>query len=329
MMENGTVYQIPTEVELFDFPLGKDMDFTHNPSIAWHKGHLYVAIRGNKVNKERGENLRHYVNYLLLSELDPKTLKLKYDPKVLKMTPENANFGIEDVRLFSRGDKLLGIGARLYTTKNRQGQPKMGIGQTLIEIDPKSYTYKHVYDYPQPTEMAEKNWSPPTEPTRWFDYAYSPTQVWADDKVWGEPTNSLIHGGSQLLPYRDNEWISVAHVILGIKHPFYMPRFYASIATIRNHQGYVTEISQLFHFGVGDRRESMPKLNESVEFVSGAIWLEQDEKLLVSLGVKDITSGIAEINISDLRFRPFTNQQWYGCRYLEDNYVNEGSYELK
>lgn len=328
MMENGVVYQIPTEVKVFDFPLPDDIDFTHNPSMAYVGDKLYIAFRGNKVHKGRSVNHRHYSNYLLLSELDPKTLKLKYDPKVVKMTPADADFGIEDVRLFERDGKLLGIGARLYTTKDSNGFPRMGIGQSLIEIDPKTYTFKHTYDYPQPTVVAEKNWSPPTIPTRLFDYAYSPTQVVIDDKVYGEPTNSLIHGGSQLLPYKDGQWLSIAHVILSIKRPFVMPRFYASIATIRNEQGHVTHISQLFHFGEGDRRQSVPKLDEWVEFVSGATWLKQDEKLLVGLGVKDITSGLAEINISDLRFVPFTNQQWYGTRLVNDNIENNGSYEL-
>ena len=328
MMQSGTVYQIPTEVKVFDFPLPKDIDFTHNPSMAEHKGVTYIAFRGNNVSKERNEKLRHYKNYLLLSELDPKTLKLKYDPKIVTMTPENPDFGIEDVRIFSRDNHLYGIGARLYTTKDGEGRPKMGIGQTLIEIDPKTHTYKHIYDYPQPTEYAEKNWSPPITPTRWFDYAYSPTQVWADDRVYGPPTTSLIHGGSQLLPFKNDQWISISHVIVSIKHPFYMPRFYASVATIRNSHGKVTHISQLFHFGEGDRRESSPQLHEWVEFVSGAVWLKEGEELLVGLGVKDITSGLAKINISDLRFEPYQHQHWYGGRYLEDNEINEGSCEV-
>lgn len=328
MMESGVIYQIPTEVKIFDFKLPDEVDFTHNPSMAWHKDTLYISFRANKVNKKNDPSKRHYQNFLLLSELDPKTLKLKYTPKIVKMTPENPDFGIEDVRIFSRGEHLYGIGARLYTTKDSRGELKMGIGQTLIEIDPKTHTYTHIHDYAQPSGMAEKNWSPSTRETRWFDYTYSPTQIVADEKVYGAPTNSSIHGGSQLLPYKDNQWITVAHVVQSIKHPFLMPRFYTSIALIRNEKGETTHISQLFHFGAGDRRKSLPALNESVEFVSGAIWLEQDEKLLVSLGVKDITSGVAEIHISDLRFVPFTNQQWYGNRLLTDNEINNGSYEL-
>ena len=328
MIESGTIYQIPTEVRVLDFKLPDEIDFTHNPSLAWHKDTLFISFRGNKVNKKYDPNKRHYQNFLLLSELDPKTMKLKYDPKIVKMTPENPDFGLEDVRIFSRGDHLYGIGARIYTTHNQYGAIKMGIGQTLVEIDPKTYTYTHIHDYPQPTEMAEKNWSPPTEPTRWFDYTYSPTQIVADDKVYGEPTNSLIHGGSQLLPYGDGQWLTISHVVQSVKHPYVMPRFYTSVAVLRDERGNTTHVSQLFHFGVGDRRNSTPALNESVEFVSGAIWLEKDEKLLVGLGVKDITSGIAEINISDLRFVPFTNQKWYGNRLLDNNEINDGSYEL-
>jgi hypothetical protein len=328
MMESGVVYKLPTEVKVFDFKLPNTVDFTHNPSMVWHKDTLFISFRANKVNKENIPTKKHYQNFLMLSELDPKTLELKYIPKIVKMTPENPDFGIEDVRVFSRGDKLLGIGARIYTASDRYGNPKMGIGQTLIEIDPKTYTYTHIKDYPQPSDCAEKNWSPPTVPTRWFDYIYSPTQIVADDKVYGESTNSKIHGGSQLLPYKDNQWITIAHVLQSIKYPYIMQRFYASIAVIRDEKGTVTHISQLFHFGAGDRRKSEPALNESVEFVSGAIWLKQDEKLLVSLGVKDITSGIAEINLSDLRFAPFTNQQWYGTKVVENNEISDGSYEL-
>ena len=328
MMENGVIYQIPTDVKVFDFELPKEVDFTHNPSVAYVGDNLYMTFRGNKVNKKHDPTKRHYQNFLLLSELDPKTLKLKYAPKIVKMNPENPDFGIEDVRIFARDGKLMGIGARLYTTNNSRGQLSMGIGQTLIEIDPKTYTYKQIVDYPQTRGVPEKNWSPPTEPTRWFDYAYSPTETVADGSVFGEPTNSPIHGGSQLLPYKDDQWLTIAHLVQAVKHPYFMPRFYTSIAVIRDARGNTTHISQLFHFGVGDRRESVPKLNESVEFVSGAVWLEKDEKLLVSLGVKDITSGVAEINVSDLRFRPFTNQQWYGNRLLDDNEISDGSYEI-
>ena len=157
-------------------------------------------------------------------------------------------------------------------------------------IDYAKAEYKLLKSYGYILGHMEKNWSPPTIPSRTFDYIYSPTQVVLDNKVYGPHYSGLTHGGSQVLPYRDG-WIRLAHQVINIGKVTH--RWYASVAERMDYSGRVTHNSQFFDFGTGWR----PQIQESVEFISGAVWSsgKEGQELLVSYGLRDETCAFTTL----------------------------------
>jgi hypothetical protein len=71
------------------------------------------------------------------------------------------------------------------------------------------------------------------------------------------------------------------------------------VARLHDYSGKVTHISQFFDFGTGWREN----LQESVEYVSGAIWMKDQEELLLSLGVRDETCGFVRVPVSVFKWQ--------------------------
>ena len=178
-----------------------------------------------------------------------------------------------------------------------------GITQGELSIDYNAGTFKLLHDYGQPYKHTEKNWSPPADATEKFDFIYSQSEVVKYGKPRGPIYKGEIHGGSQLLPYKDG-WISIAHRVSPVVGLTW--RWYASVARLHDSTGKVTHISQFFDFGTGWREN----LQESVEYVSGAIWLEKDKELLLSLGVKDEKCGFVKV--------PITAFKWERARWFDE-----------
>lgn len=210
-----------------------------------------------------------------------------------RQSPPWVERGVEDVRVFCRADGLHGVGV---------GFPEGRITQCELLLDYAEGSYRVIRDYGQPFGHTEKNWSPPSVPTPLFDFVYSPTQVVHHGRVKGQPYNGRLHGGTQLLPYKDG-WISVAHQALPLR-PF-ADLWYMSVAIRYNKYGLATHQSQFFDFGSGWRAG----FRESVEFVSGGIWLVPDTTLLLSLGVQD--SGCALVRVPVSAFRWVAIGGWY------------------
>jgi hypothetical protein len=288
-------------IEHFDLPVTlwephEAPAWNHNPTICQDdKGGTWVAIRHHDllpltVHLDPHNPNAHEPSRFMVGKLDPKTLEVS-DLKLI--VPEQGQHpglskGIEDVRIYWRYDGLRGIGV-IYS--------EHGITQGEIVIDYNAGTFKLVHDYGQPHKHTEKNWSPPAAPSEMFDFIYSQTQVIKYGKPRGDTIyDGEIHGGSQLLPYKDG-YISIAHRVSPVTALTW--RWYATIARLHDVNGKVTHISQFFDFGTGWREN----LQESVEYVSGAIWAKKDEELLLSLGVMDETCGFVRVRISAFKWR--------------------------
>jgi hypothetical protein len=225
----------------------------------------------------------------MVGRFDPSTLTTT-DLRLI--TPEPGTHpclskGIEDVRIYHRHNQLRGIGV-IFS--------EHGITQGEIAIDYPNGTYRLLHDYGQPHKHTEKNWSPPAEPTEMFDFIYSQSEVIKYGKPRGTLYTGEIHGGSQLLPYKDG-WISIAHRVSPLVGLTW--RWYVQLARLHDHTGRVTHISQFFDFGTGWREN----LQESVELVYGAIWTKPEEELLLSLGVRDETCGFVRLPVSAFKWQ--------------------------
>ena len=283
-------------------------NFTHNPSISRSPdGQIWLSLRANTVQLRKNLGLigdhapAHYQNHLYIGKLNEDTLKITDLKEVTPVPHPIFYWGIEDVRLFHRPDGLHGIGVTVDTSSGRQT-----VCQTEILIDHATAKYRLLRTYGNPRKLPEKNWSPPTDPTPQFDFAYSPTEVVKDGRIIGTPYDGRIHGGTQLLPYKDG-YLTIAHTVMRIDSN----KHYISQALLRNQAGITTHLSQLFHLDVGWRSH----LKESVEFISGAVWSGKD--ILVTLGVKDVLCGAARIPLDKLEFTPFEEIIYYNTKFAQ------------
>lgn len=294
-MNSMTIEHLDLPVTIFDPDVPPA--WNHNPTITRGVGDdVWIGIRHHDllpltVHLEPNSPHREEPSRFNVGKIDPTTLEVT-GLKLMVAEADSPEFlrkhSIEDVRIFWRHDGLRGMGVIFPYGHVTQGE---------ILINYEAGTYRLLHDYGQPTKHSEKNWSPPTTTTEAFDFIYSQTQV----VKYGKPRGPVvyegeIHGGSQLLPYKDG-WISIAHRVNPLVGLTW--RWYATMARLHDHSGKVTHISQFFDFGTGWREN----LQESVEYVSGAIWAKKDEELLLSLGVRDETCGFVRVPVKAFKWQ--------------------------
>lgn len=305
LVKDGLLTNIQEPVKILPIT-GVIGDEHKNPGICRDdKGNTWISIRSCIISPDRWqgyEHPNHYQNYLHVGKFDEKTLQIA-DLKEIKPEKDYVGFqwGIEDVRLFWREDGLHGIGV-IIPIENSQYK----IRQAEILIDYQKGTYKYIKDHGRPFGHAEKNWSPSESANPYFDFIYSPTQIVKDGRVIGEDNELFIHNGTPLLPYKDG-YISVGHSVVAIKGE----RTYATIGLKWDNRGNLLEHSQFFHFDVGWRE----KLQETVEFVSSAIWTRRDHTLLLGMGVEDEMVGVCSLPVSKLNWQPYSDTTWYAWRW--------------
>lgn len=288
-----------------------------NPSVALHNGKRYVSFRKATGFFEKDENGKKGRQYSYESTLCLATIK---DDNTLTPVVElKGNHPIEDVRIFSRPDGLYGVG----TVWGFGVEDGIKVG--LCIIDPEKKTYEVLEQYPSPhgTSRTEKNWSPTEDWDREFDYVYSPTAVLRSGRYFpiSDHNDDKVRGGSQLLRYKNDQWVSVRHILRSVKTGFNggsIRKFYSTVVCIHNFAGYITHISEPFHMGAGERmgwwragRTEKPGENEFIEYVSGAIWEEKNESLFVTMGLIDELCGYGVINLSDLTFNEYHPDDFY------------------
>jgi len=300
-MKPGFIEKLPYKVHIFDVKKG----WAHNVSIANDDKHqTWIAIRYHDT-PYKSYGIHWQPSILQIGKLNTKTLAVT-DLKIIIPDPTCPLYlfthSIEDVRIFHRQDGLHAIGVAfprggvirdkdhgvIYTHNE--------VGQVEILIDYQAGTYSLIRDYGQPNGRTEKNWVPSIPATELFDFIYSPTQVVKHGIVRGSNYTGDVHGGSQLLPYKDG-WISIAHRVVPIAGV--TARWYMHFAQLHDQWGFVTHTSQFFDFGTGWWKE----FQQSVEFVAGAIWTVPEKELLLSLGVRDQTCGFVRVPISALEWR--------------------------
>lgn len=307
LVRHGTIYQLDVDVILPETKVSIG-EVSYNPGLARDdKGQLWIALRSCVYDPSRWEGWehpQHWQNYVHMGKLDEKTLKIT-GLKEIKPEQEYPGFqwGLEDARLFWRKDGMHAIGVVLPIING-----DYGTCQAEVLMNYEKGTYKLLKQHGRPKGVSEKNWSPPETETPKFDFAYSMTEVVKDDEIIGEDDHLAIHNGTKLLPY-EGGYIQIGHVVCAVKGE----RTYAQIAIKRDKNGYVTHISQLFHFNVGWRE----KLQETIEFVSDMVWStgKEGKELLVGIGVKDEALGIARVPVDKFIWDEGTDVIYYRWRW--------------
>lgn len=268
-----------------------------NPSIAWDGSKLKIAIRScNFGIKPDGhwhfrDGNAYSLTDVLYGDLDPDTLQVSNLVKlgISDDSPIHVKVsGLEDVRLFSRKDGMHAVGFKSDRVARSQHNKTAGMAEFIIKGKELKYIRslekpKREIDYP------EKNWCPTDEPSKEFEFTYSPTQVWKDGKVTGLPYKDNIHGGTQLLKQKDGTYLSLVHEkILDGKHlrtaGVYDKHVYLHYLARHNKDGMIIELSKPFRFGT----------LENIEFAGGMV--EHNGNLLISLGIRDCKYAIGRIS---------------------------------
>ncbi len=268
-----------------------------NPSIAFHDGHLKIAIRSCNfgVHRRGGWYFRDGNAYsktdVIYGDLDPDTLKMG-KLMTLSLSDDSPTrilvAGLEDARLFSRKDGMHVIGFESDRVTRSLHNRSTAMAEYLI----KGNTLQYLRTLKKPNvETVEKNWSPTDVPSSEFDFTYSDTQVYKDGKLIGQPTRTQIHGGTQLLKQPDGTYLSLVHEKRLDPSMTYIPRgkfvydkyIYYTYLARHGKNGIITELSKPFRFGT----------LENIEFASGMV--EHDGDFIISLGIRDCKIAIAKI----------------------------------
>lgn len=313
IIKDGIVEALRLPVTVWDLD---DKTWHHNPSIARDKtGKIWVSTRyHNEEPAIRYANplpYSHPTSWLMVGIVDEKTLKVS---GVKRIKPDKScpiyiqEKEIEDVRIFWRKDGLHGIGVAI---NSHSFYNETRVYEIEILIDYEKGTYKLLKDYGYIKGHMEKNWTPPSVFSPYFDYIYSPSEVVLENKVYGKEYTGITHGGSQAIPYKDG-WIRIAHQVVNM--PGLTHRWYVSVAELIDKRGYVTHNSQFFDFCTGWR----PQIRESVEFVSGMVWSKGKEgkELLVSYGLRDETCAFVRVPVNVFKWAPFDPEvSYYNWRF--------------
>jgi glycosyltransferase involved in cell wall biosynthesis len=198
--------------------------------------------------------------------------------------------GPTDLRLFAWRDALWCLG---YIEETDRGQRH--INQMLARIDESGADACRLVDWcmlrPDWSPGVEKNWMPHIDgDDLLLFYSCDPTRVLdADARIVGETVPSIaaksFRGGSQAVTF-DGGWLAIIHQVAFRRSGgrLYLHRF-----VWFDRANMLRRVSRQFYFNI-----------KRVEFAAGLAWHPDGKRLLVSYGVDDAESWIAEIASSDV-----------------------------
>jgi hypothetical protein len=222
-------------------------------------------------------------------ELNSDTLSIdnysKIDTSNLDIKPIWTFVGLEDARIVYWNNKYYGVGVRRDTTTNGQG--RMEFSELEISKTGVKEINRNRIEVTNKESYCEKNWMPIKDQPFHFVKWTNPTEVvyvdisnnisnatFLSEKIHNLPLD--IRGGSQLIPWDDNTYLSIVHECKFISKNFnghkdadYYHRF-----IIWNSDFSIKYISQNFNF-----------MTAKTEFCIG---LEQiDDNIVIVFGFQD------------------------------------------
>lgn len=257
-------------------------------TVAFRSSNYVITPQGAYV--VRTPDNRFHAN-IWLADLT-KDFKVKNLRQIDVSTVEGWSFqrGLEDPKLFYRDSQLYAS----VVTMEKEITPYARMG--VVKIDTRKNQITEFTKFPGADDQRpEKNWMTPVyEPALHFDWIYGPNAVVTGEvlSTWmtDNPEIATLRGSSNLLPWKDGNYIGVMHRTYAFKSRSWDARVFGHQDNyLRNYvhyfvefdpQGMIISLSKGFQFH-----------KPGVEFCSGLA--EKDGNFLISFGREDVSSHLA------------------------------------
>ncbi len=265
-------------------------EFYWNPSITEYKGELYVSLRGYTVDSTIWGHWRSTLAVGKLKNDKVIGLKVLEPPK-----PDEINSNrLEDVRIWSDGDKLWAIGNHLSNDGRIMQE------QAEAVIDYAKGTYEIVNKFGNPRGVTEKNWAPVDGMPHTYLYAIGElTREGWNRPIEGHPDVSIVHNGTPLIKVDDN-YIAVFHQRVKLayntwRYPNVFVKFDKDLKAIERSGWFVFD----------------DEAHQEVQFISGAV--KVGDELWLTLGIDRISPNteadykgmLYKVKIDDIYWKDF------------------------
>lgn len=270
-------------------------EFYWNPSITRHKGEIYISLRGYTVDSTIWG---HWRSTLAVGKLENDKL---VGLKVLQ--PENQpddfkSYRLEDVRIFSDGKNLMGIGNHL----SKRPSGRINQEQALATIDYEKGTYYIDKMFGNPFKLPEKNWSPIDGKPDTFLHSIGKLTRDGWFKYVEEPTSNIsqVHNGTPLIKI-GNEYIGIFHQRVKLLKDV---NRYTNVFIKFDKDFKPIERTGWFVFDDESHQE--------VQFISGMVLLDE-ETLGITVGIDrilgtteaDYKGLLYKVKLKDIIYKPF------------------------
>lgn len=286
-------------------PLGLDLDKDlkpFNPSLATHGNTKFGVARVDSFRPHLDQTYffdkRSKGSKNILYELDnnfdainPSWLSFQSIPNELK----DSWLSLEDLRIFSWRQSLWAIGA-LYVQKTYEGEldlAKRICRQALVRIEGNEMILHSIFTSPLKLKT-EKNWVPlVVGDNLYFLYSIDPLAIYKFDgsklTLIGSPpgshNNMRLRGSSQLVHWRDDLYLGLAHWQRIKTHKnYYLHEF----VVFDSHRMQMIETSEPFFLH-----------KRGIEFATGV--MRHEDSIVISYGVSDSACFINQISDEDLK----------------------------
>jgi predicted GH43/DUF377 family glycosyl hydrolase len=280
-----------------------------NPSISYSPSEGYaVLFRSSNYyfDPESGEPFKTGAGkdpYLIENRL--WFAKLSEDLEIVEDTLQEVTFnpweipmirGAEDARLYWR-DTGWEFSATVY---ERDTIPYPRMARFKLENYKATILNFYVVSSNKPFQQVEKNWMPTNIATDKFNYIYSQTSIFSNERGIVEVRSvpeleKSLRGGTQLVLLDSGDYLAVVHETVDN----YVEKYSSRIFGVRlvNFRKYFHRFARYTSDGVLSGVSDRFKFDDAdIEFAAGLV--VQDQDLVISYGRKDIVSMLAKIKLS-------------------------------
>jgi hypothetical protein len=204
--------------------------------------------------------------------------------------------GAEDSRLYWR-DTGWEFSATVY---ERDTIPYPRMARFKLDNYKATILNFYVVSSNKPFQQVEKNWMPTNIATDKFDYIYSQTSIFSNERGIVEVRSvpeleKSLRGGTQLVLLDSGDYLAVVHETVDN----YVEKYSSRIFGVRlvNFRKYFHRFARYTSDGVLSGVSDRFKFDDAdIEFAAGLV--VQDQDLVISYGRKDIVSMLAKIKLS-------------------------------
>lgn len=290
--------------------------FYWNPSITVHKGEIYICFRGYAKSNVIWQ---HYSSILAMSKyIDGKVVGFKRLEPEFPPKGNNSN-SLEDVRIWSDGEKLWGIGncltmkaipSNTLFERRRRARGVVGrrraIRRTLNQeqaeaiIDYEKGTYKILKRFGNPREVSEKNWSPiDNEP---HTYLYGIGEIFHDGQLitMSPPLfGNKLHNGTPLILV-DDHYLGIFHQRVHLSDEVHR---YSNVFIKFDKKLRPVEQSDFFIFD--DEAHQEVQFMSGMDLIDGELWITLGIDRILPSTQAEYKGLLYKVDPKNIKYKPF------------------------